>query len=154
RRAGSVSDRWNPDAVGDTNPPVADAPGSPIIELRGVRIHNLKGVDAAIPLGKLTVVTGVSGSGKSSLVFDTLYAEAQRRYLQSFSTASRQLLERFDQPDADWISDLPPAIAVRAGDAWGPNRWVVADATDLGDAIADLFASRGVSHCPKCNSAV
>ena len=80
------------------------------LELRGVRVHNLKGVDVAIPLGRLTVVTGVSGSGKSSLVFDTLHAEAQRRYLQSFSISSRQFLERFDQPDADWIGDLPPAI--------------------------------------------
>ena len=100
------------------------------LEFRGVRVHNLKGVDVAIPLGRLTVVTGVSGSGKSSLVFDTLHAEAQRRYLQSFSVSSRQFLERFDQPDVDWIGDLPPAIAIRAGDSWGRSSATLADITD------------------------
>src|SRR5215510_4479877 len=84
------------------------------ITLRGVRVHNLKNIDVAIPLYRLTVITGVSGAGKSSLVFDTLYAEAQRRYLQSFSTYTRQFLERFDKPDAEEISDLPPAIAIRS----------------------------------------
>src|SRR5277367_3663221 len=86
---------------------------TPMLTLRGVRVHNLKSIDVAIPLGRLTVVTGVSGAGKSSLVFDTLYAEAQRRYLQSFSAASRQYLERFDRPDAESIGDLPPAVALR-----------------------------------------
>src|SRR4051812_8268910 len=83
--------------------PVAHAPGSPraaTIALRGVRVNNLKGIDVEIPLGRWTVITGVSGAGKSSLAFDTLYAEAQRRYLQSFSASTRQLLERFDKPDA------------------------------------------------------
>src|SRR5258708_443288 len=84
-----------------------------LIVLQGVRVHNLKDVSVAIPIGKLTVITGVSGAGKSSLAFDTLYAEAQRRYLQSFSASSRQLLERFDKPDADAIGDLPPAVALR-----------------------------------------
>src|SRR6266480_4278691 len=83
------------------------------IKLRGIRVHNLKNIDVEIPVHRLTVVTGVSGAGKSSLVFDTLYAEAQRRYLQSFSTYTRQFLERFDKPDADQIGDLPPAIAIR-----------------------------------------
>src|SRR5690242_9989649 len=83
------------------------------IELRGVRVHNLQNIDVAIPLGQWTAVTGVSGAGKSSLVFDTLYAEAQRRYLQSLSIAIRQQLERFEQPEADSIGDLPPAIACR-----------------------------------------
>src|SRR6266436_9878873 len=84
------------------------------IVLQGVRVHNLKGVSVAIPIiGKLTAVTGVSGAGKSSLVFDTLYAEAQRRYLQSLSASSRQMLERFDRPDAESIGDLPPAVALR-----------------------------------------
>src|SRR5947209_8813758 len=82
------------------------------IHLRGVRVHNLKGVDADVPLRRMTVLTGVSGSGKSSLAFDTLYAEAQRRYLQSFSASTRQFLERLDKPDADRIDFLPPAIAV------------------------------------------
>src|SRR5436190_6831737 len=83
------------------------------ITLRGVRVHNLKNINVEIPLHRLTIVTGVSGAGKSSLVFDTLYAEAQRRYLQSFSTYTRQFLERFDKPDAEQIGDLPPAVAIR-----------------------------------------
>src|SRR4051812_32756207 len=83
------------------------------IALRGVRVHNLRGIDVEIPLGRFTAITGVSGAGKSSLVFDTLYAEAQRRYLQSFSVALRRQFERFDQPDAESIGDLPVAIAVR-----------------------------------------
>src|SRR5436305_6193686 len=82
------------------------------IPLRGVRVHNLQGIDVDIPLRRLTVISGVSGAGKSSLAFDTLYAEAQRRYLQSFSPYTRQFLERFDQPEADFIADLPPAVAV------------------------------------------
>src|SRR6516162_6866899 len=82
------------------------------IHLRGVRVHNLKGVDVDLPLQRLTVISGLSGAGKSSLVFDTLYAEAQRRYLQSFSTYTRQFLERLERPDADQIDNLPPAIAV------------------------------------------
>src|SRR5262249_34966952 len=86
---------------------------SKILTLRGVRTHNLKNIDVDIPLDKLTVITGVSGSGKRSLVFDTLFAEAQRRYLQSFSTHTRQILERFDKPDAEQIGDLPPAVAIR-----------------------------------------
>src|SRR5437868_558087 len=83
-----------------------------IISLRGVRVHNLKNVDVELPLRRLIVVSGVSGAGKSSLAFDTLYAESQRRYLQSFSAYTRQFLERLDQPDADFIGSLPPAIAV------------------------------------------
>ena len=82
------------------------------IVLRGVRVHNLQGIDLDVPLRRTSVFTGVSGSGKSSLAFDTLYAEAQRRYLQSFSATTRQYLERLDQPDADRIENLPPAIAV------------------------------------------
>src|SRR5882762_9299228 len=91
RRERRESQKLNPETL------MAD---TPTIPLRGVRVHNLQNIDVAVPLGKLTVVTGVSGAGKSSLVFDTLYAEAQRRYLRSFSVAIRQQLERFDQPDA------------------------------------------------------
>src|SRR5271156_6157326 len=85
------------------------------ITLHGVRVHNLLDLHITIPLNQLTVVTGVSGAGKSSLVFDTLYAEAQRRYLQSFSTYTRQFLERFDRPDAEEIGELSPAVAIRGG---------------------------------------
>ena len=83
------------------------------ITLRGVRVHNLKNIDLDIPLYKFIVVTGVSGSGKSSLAFDTLYAEGQRRYLESLSAYARQFLERMDKPDADLIEGITPAIAIQ-----------------------------------------
>ena len=82
------------------------------IRLRGVRVHNLKGIDLDLPLNRLVVLTGVSGSGKSSLAFDTLYAEGQRRYIETFSAYTRQFLETLDKPDADRIDGIPPAIAV------------------------------------------
>src|SRR5213083_1289621 len=108
------------------------------INLRGVRTHNLKNIDVDIPVHRLTVVTGVSGAGKSSLVFDTLYAEAQRRYLQSFSVTIRQQLERFDQPDAEHIGALPTAIAVRRGGAVG--RATVGSFTEISDYLRLLLA--------------
>src|SRR5947199_8494555 len=109
------------------------------LTLRGVRVHNLKNIDVAIPLNRLTVVTGVSGAGKSSLVFDTLYAEAQRRYLQSFSAQTRQFLERFDKPDADLIGDLPPAVAIGPQPAARNPRTTVGSLTELGDYLRRLF---------------
>ena len=110
----------------------------PTLSLRGVRVHNLKNVDVEIPLGKLTVVTGVSGAGKSSLVFDTLYAESHRRYARSFSVAARQFLEQFDQPDADRIGDLPPAVAHRAGVPL--SGWHVGQVTELSDLLGQMMS--------------
>ena len=121
-------------------------PSDRVISMRGVRVHNLRNIDVDIPLGKLTVVTGVSGAGKSSLVFDTLYAEAQRRYLQSFSVAIRQHLERFDQPDAEQIGDLLPAIAVRRTSASG--RGTVGSFTEIAEFLRLLMARAGTVHCP------
>ena len=83
------------------------------IEVRGARVHNLKNISVSLPLNKLTVITGVSGSGKSSLAFDTLYAEGQRRYVESLSAYARQFLERMDKPDVDEIIGIAPAIAIR-----------------------------------------
>ncbi len=120
------------------------------IFLRGVRVHNLQGIDAEVPLGKLTVVTGVSGAGKSSLVFDTLYAEAQRRYLQSFSTYTRQFLERFDKPEADWIGDLPPAVAVSQRSLPKNPRATVGTLTEIVDYLRLLFTRFGAVTCLKC----
>ncbi len=123
------------------------------IVLTGVRVHNLQGIDVTIPLGGLTVVTGVSGAGKRSLVFHTLYAEAQRRYLQSFSTHTRQFLERFDKPNADTIGDLPPAIAIRRTGTLSP-RLSVGALTDAGEALRLLFARFAEFVCPRCGSRV
>jgi excinuclease ABC subunit A len=120
------------------------------IHLRGVRVHNLKGVDLDLPLRRLTAVTGVSGAGKSSLAFDTLYAESQRRYLQSFSAYTRQFLERLDKPDADFIDQLPPAIAVaQRGTARGA-RATVGTLTELVDYLRLLLARAGELVCLRC----
>jgi excinuclease ABC subunit A len=123
-----------------------------VISVGGVRVHNLRNIDVDIPVGKLTAVTGVSGAGKSSLVFDTLYAEAQRRYLQSFSVAIRQQLERFDQPDAERIGDLPPAIAVRRSSA--NSRGTVGSFTEISDYLRLLLTRAGTVHCPSCGQQV
>lgn len=122
----------------------------PSIELRGVRVHNLQKVDVDIPLGQFTVITGVSGSGKSSLAFDTLYAEGQRRYVESFSNYSRRFLDRFEKPDADRIEPIPPAIAVRQRSPARSRRSTVGTATEIYDSLRLLFARIGVVECPKC----
>jgi excinuclease ABC subunit A len=123
-----------------------------LLTLRGVRVHNLKNIDVAIPLGRLTIVTGVSGAGKSSLVFDTLYAEAQRRYLQSFSTYARQFLERFEKPDAEEIGDLPPAVAIRRSPREKSPHATVASLTEIGDHLRLLFARADTIVCPTCGA--
>jgi excinuclease ABC subunit A len=102
----------------------------PPIRLRGVRQNNLKGIDVDFPYDALTVVTGVSGSGKSSLVFDTLYAEGQRRYVESFSAYARQFLERMPRPAADAIDDLPPAVAVEQANPVRTSRSTVGTMTE------------------------
>ena len=124
------------------------------ISLRGVRVHNLQGIDVSVPLARLTVVTGVSGAGKSSLVFDTIYAEAQRRYLQSFSPYVRQFLERLDKPAADFIGDLPPAIAVRRRSWPRSARATVGTLTEALDYLGLLFTKRGVVVCVQCGQVV
>jgi len=125
-----------------------------MLALRGVRVPNLKNIDVDIPLHRLTVVTGVSGAGKSSLVFDTLYAEAQRRYLQSFSVYTRQFLERFDKPDADTIGDLPPAVAIRRTSASTSSRVTVGSLAEIDPHLRLLFARAGVVVCPGCGQRV
>jgi excinuclease ABC subunit A len=124
------------------------------IHLRGVRVHNLKNVDLDLPLRRLTVFTGVSGSGKSSLAFDTLYAEAQRRYLQSFSAYTRQFLERLDKPEAEHIDNLPPAIAV--GQRFLPHgrRATVGTMTEIIDYLRLLFARVAELVCGQCGRVV
>lgn len=121
------------------------------IELRGVRVHNLKNIDVDIPLGKLTVITGVSGSGKSSLAFDTLYAEGQRRYIESFSAYARRFLDRLDKPDADRIDHIPPAVALRQNEAGRRQRETIAAVTETDSYLRVLFARLGQLYCPTCN---
>src|SRR5438874_11573300 len=124
------------------------------LQLHGVRVHNLKGVDVHLPLRGLSVISGVSGAGKSSLAFDTLYAEAQRRYLQSFSASTRQFLERLDKPDADRIDFLPPAIAVGQRFASRGPRTTVGTLTEIVEYLRLLFARVGTVHCLKCGQGV
>ncbi|HVN63608.1 MAG TPA: hypothetical protein VMT58_03140, partial [Candidatus Binataceae bacterium] len=124
------------------------------INIRGARTHNLAGVSLDIPRRKFTVVTGVSGSGKSSLVFDTLYAEGQRRYVQSLSTYARLFLERMDRPDVDSISNIPPALALRQKNTIKNARSTVGTVTEISDYLRLLFATAGRTICPRCGSEV
>jgi excinuclease ABC subunit A len=120
------------------------------IRLRGVRTHNLKGLDLDLPLNRLIAVTGVSGSGKSSLAFDTIYAEGQRRYVETFSPYARQFLEKLDKPDADRIDGIPPAIAVGQSHGRHSGRSTVGTITEVHDALALLFARAGEVICRHC----
>jgi excinuclease ABC subunit A len=124
------------------------------IHLRGVRVHNLKGVDLDLPHHRLIVMTGVSGSGKSSLAFDTLYAEGQRRYVETFSTYSRQFLAKLDKPDADRIDGIPPAIAVAQGVGRRSTRSTVGTVTQIHDHLALLYARLGTVVCLTCGTPV
>ncbi|MCJ7681200.1 MAG: excinuclease ABC subunit UvrA [Candidatus Aminicenantes bacterium] len=124
------------------------------ILLRGVRVHNLKNIDLDIPLNKLIVMTGVSGSGKSSLAFDTLYAEGQRRYIESLSAYARQFLERMDKPDADRIEGITPAIAIQQKAVSKNPRSTVATVTEIYDFLRILFARIGLVHCLECGQPV
>ena len=124
------------------------------IEVRGARVHNLKNISFHLPLNKLTVVTGVSGSGKSSLAFDTLYAEGQRRYVESLSAYARQFLERMDKPDVDEIIGIAPAIAIRQKNQTKNPRSTVATQTEIYDYLRLLFARVGQTFCHVCGNEV
>ncbi len=124
------------------------------IEIRGARQNNLKNLDLDIPLNQMTVITGVSGSGKSSLAFDTLYAEGQRRYVETFSPYARQFMDRMDRPRADRIQGVPPAIAIDRKDPVRTSRSTVGTMTELTDYVKLLFARQGVLHCKSCGHPV
>ena len=124
------------------------------IALRGVRVHNLKGIDVTVPIRKLVVITGVSGSGKSSLAFDTLYAEGQRRYVESLSSYARQFLERMEKPRVDEVEGICPAIAIRQRSLSRSPRSTVATATDIHDHLRLLFARAGRTRCEACGREV
>ena len=124
------------------------------IRLRGVRVHNLKSIDLDIPRDALVVITGISGSGKSSLAFDTLFAEGQRRYLESLSTYTRQFLNQLERPDVDLIDGLPPTVSIeqRAGSV--QRRSTLATTTEIYDYLRLLYARAGQAHCPQCGREV
>ncbi len=125
-----------------------------IIKIRGARVHNLKNIDLNIPKNKLVVITGISGSGKSSLAFDTLYAEGQRRYVESLSAYARQFLGIMQKPDVDKIEGISPAISIDQRKASHNPRSTVGTITEIYDYLRLLFSRVGVPHCPKCGKVV
>ena len=118
------------------------------IKITGARVHNLKNIDVEIPRNSLTVVTGVSGSGKSSLAFDTLYAEGHRRYVESLSSYARQFLERMDKPDVDTLTGISPAMAIQQKTIGSNPRSTVGTTTELYDYVRLLFARIGETFSP------
>src|SRR4030088_2894002 len=124
------------------------------IVVRGARVHNLKNIDFEIEHNTLTVVTGVSGSGKSSLAFDTIYAEGQRRYVESLSAYARQFLERIEKPDVDHMDGLAPAIAIKQKNQTRNPRSTVATATEIYDYLRLLYARCGTVTCLHCGGGV
>ncbi|HZE56985.1 MAG TPA: excinuclease ABC subunit A [Chthoniobacterales bacterium] len=131
-----------------TAPP--DPPEAGCVEIRGARQNNLKGIDLDLPLGKLTVITGPSGSGKSSLAFDTIYAEGQRRYVETFSPYMRQFLDRMDKPRVDEIRGIPPAIAIEQANPVKSSRSTVGTMTEINDYLKLLMPRIARAFCPNC----
>src|SRR6478735_8365223 len=129
-------------------------PPRPVIRIHGARQHNLKNLDLDLPLGELTVVTGVSGSGKSSLAFDTLYAEGQRRYVETFSPYARQFLDRMDRPQVDRIEGIPPAIAIDQTNTVRTSRSTVGTMTEINDYLKLLYARAATLYCRNCSKEV
>ncbi|MCZ8099234.1 MAG: excinuclease ABC subunit A, partial [Burkholderiales bacterium] len=137
-----------------SDPADVRAADRPPIRIRGARQNNLRNLDLDIPTGELVVVTGVSGSGKSSLVFDTLYAEGQRRYVETFSAYARQFLDRMDKPQVDRIEGVPPAIAIDQTNPVRTSRSTVGTMTELNDHLKLLFARAARLHCRRCSRPV
>jgi excinuclease ABC subunit A len=137
-----------------TNDPTPQQASQDSISVRRARVHNLKNVSVDVPHNAITVVTGVSGSGKSSLAFDTIYAEGQRRYVESLSAYARQFLERMEKPDVDEISGIAPAVAIRQKNSTRNPRSTVATATEIYDYLRLLFARCGQTFCIKCGALV
>src|SRR5437764_15133801 len=124
------------------------------IVIRGAREHNLKSIDLEIPRDQLVVITGLSGSGKSSLAFDTIYAEGQRRYVESLSAYARQVLEQMEKPDVDSIEGLSPAISIEEKTTSKQPRSTVGTVTEIYDYLRLLFASIGIPHCTNCGQEI
>ena len=124
------------------------------LAIYGARAHNLKNVSLKIPRNKLTVITGLSGSGKSSLAFDTIYAEGQRRYVESLSSYARQFLGQMEKPDVDRIEGLSPAIAIDQKSTSNNPRSTVGTVTEIYDYLRLLYARAGTVHCPQCGKVI
>ncbi|PYN11405.1 MAG: excinuclease ABC subunit UvrA, partial [Candidatus Rokuibacteriota bacterium] len=124
------------------------------ILVKGAREHNLKNIDLEIPRDQLVVITGLSGSGKSSLAFDTIYAEGQRRYVESLSAYARQFLEQMEKPDVDSIEGLSPAISIEQKTTSKNPRSTVGTVTEIYDYLRVLFARIGIPHCPSCRRVI
>src|SRR6187455_1797949 len=136
------------------NPPPYRSVMSQSIGIVGARQHNLRNLDLDLPLGELIVITGVSGSGKSSLAFDTLYAEGQRRYVETFSPYARQFLDRMDRPQVERIEGIPPAIAIDQTNPVRTSRSTVGTMTEINDHLKLLFARAARLHCRGCGRPV
>jgi len=122
--------------------------------VRGAREHNLKGVDIDLPRDTMVVFTGLSGSGKSSLAFDTIFAEGQRRYVESLSSYARQFLGQMDKPDVDFIEGLSPAVSIDQKSTNRNPRSTVGTITEVHDYLRLLYARAGTAHCPKCDAVI
>ena len=134
--------------------PSKTLPDAGFVQIRGARQNNLKGFDLDLPLGKLNVLTGPSGSGKSSLAFDTIYAEGQRRYVETFSPYTRQFLERMDKPKVDEILGIPPAIAIEQANSVKSSRSTVGTMTEINDYLKVLFPKVAQAFCPACKRGI
>src|SRR5687768_3657005 len=128
--------------------------GKEFIKVGGAREHNLKNLTLEIPRDKLVVITGLSGSGKSSLAFDTIYAEGQRKYVESLSAYARQFLDQLQKPEVDFIEGLSPAIAIEQRSSGTSPRSIIATTTEIYDYLRLLFANIGQPHCPESGVAV
>ena len=133
---------------------ISHIPNDLKITIQGAREHNLKNVDLAVPRNRMVVFTGLSGSGKSSLAFDTLFAEGQRRYVESLSAYARQFLGQMDKPDVDFIEGLSPAVSIDQKTTNRNPRSTVGTITEIYDYLRLLFARTGVPHCPECGELV